>query len=160
MTSITSQTIGKLISNIRSRKLTCVKVAQAFLDTIERNKELLSEIVYFNRESVLEQAAHMDVEADKAQYRGPLHGVPLLLGESVHVKHMQPSACADAAEKETEAPETVRLREAGAIFIAKARNESFAFGAALAARMAPAGLATDTRYTHFTHYIYTKTYSI
>lgn len=110
-----------LADRIRKRELTCVAVATEFLSAIERNKHL-NAVIYCNPDQVLEEAALMDKEADAGEFRGPLHGVPLGVKDNIHIKGVPNTAGCLALKNfvpSEDAPIIKKLREAGALFIAK-----------------------------------------
>ena len=82
-----------LVAKTRSGELTCVQVACRYIENIEANRNL-NAFIHFNRDSVLEQARRLDA----ATNRGRLHGVPLIIKDSIHVRNM-PNTAGSAALK-------------------------------------------------------------
>ena len=136
----------------------------------------LAAVVVAN-EDALETAKQLDAERAAGNLRGPLHGVPILVKDNYATFDMPTSAGnASLAGYQTAADSTAvaRLRDAGAIIIAKANMSEFAWsgehslssvrgrvanpynqlmsasgssggtGAGVAASYAPAGLGTDS----------------
>ncbi|MEY8038197.1 amidase [Saccharopolyspora cebuensis] len=122
------------------------------------------------------RAGELDEERRRGAVRGPLHGVPLVLKDNVDVRGMATtggSAALRGSRPHDDATQVRRLREAGAIVLAKTNMHEFAMdvttvssaggqtrnpydqrrhpggssggtGAGVAAAFAPAGLGTDT----------------
>ncbi|HET8745354.1 MAG TPA: amidase family protein [Ramlibacter sp.] len=115
-------------------ELTAVQLVQAYLARIEacdRRGPALRALLTLNPR-VLEQAAQLDAHWRAQQGRvGPLHGIPVILkdnfdtqdlpttGGSVAMRHSQPRGDAFTVQ---------RLREAGALVLAKANLQEFARG--------------------------------
>lgn len=160
---------------IRAGKLKSVDLVNALADRIERNRELNS-FITFDREAALKAARAADAAAAKKKFRGPLHGVPIVVKDNIHVAGFPNSAGTPALKDfrpKADAPVVARLVKAGAIVLGKTNMHELAFGItsnngefgparnvydrtriaggssggtanAIAARLAPAGLGTDT----------------
>lgn len=130
MSSITSLCVNALAKGIRSRQLKCVQIAQDYIANIESQKNL-NAIIYFNKSQVLDEAHKLDKEADYGLFRGPLHGVPLVIKDNIHLKGIPNTAGSPALKNfvpQKDAPTAEKLRKAGALFIAKANMHELAFG--------------------------------
>ena len=68
--------ITTLSSLIRTGKVTCVELAQLSLDRLAGIDESLTCVVTLMPERALEQAAALDQELARGNWRGPLHGIP------------------------------------------------------------------------------------
>jgi len=160
---------------IRAGKLKSEDLVKALVDQIEKKKDL-NAFISFDREAALKAARAADALAAKKKFKGPLHGVPLVVKDNIHVAGFANSAGTPALKDyrpKSNAPVADKLVKAGAIVIGKASmhelafgitNNNAAFGAAknpydpkripggssggtgnsIAARMAPAGLGSDT----------------
>ena len=69
--------IGTLAGEIRSGRLSPVKVTETLLDRIEKLDGHLRSYVSLTAERALEWAREAEREIARGDYRGPLHGVPL-----------------------------------------------------------------------------------
>lgn len=118
-------TISSIHAALQSRQATCVQVTQAYLNRIEAYDDkgpALNAIITVNPRA-LETAADMDRLDAATVRRRPLHCIPVVLkdnydtadmpttGGSVTLKNLRPAADGFVAK---------RLRDAGAIVIAKA----------------------------------------
>ena len=83
-------------------------------------------------DDALAQAALLDAELAADRWRSPLHGVAVAVKDNIDVAGM-PTRCgsaalADAPPARTDARLIAKLREAGAIIVAKAHLHEFAYG--------------------------------
>jgi indoleacetamide hydrolase len=172
LTELSAAEAAKLI---RAGKLKSEDLVKALCDQIENKKELGAFISY-DREAALKAARAADADAAKGKFKGPLHGVPLVVKDNIHVAGF-PNTAGTLALKDfrpkTHAPIVAKLIGAGAIVLGKNNMHELAFGitnnngafgparnpydrkripggssggtgVAIAARMAAAGLGSDT----------------
>jgi mandelamide amidase len=160
---------------IREGKLKSEHLVRALADRIEKKKDLNAFIAY-DRDAALKAARDADALAARKKFKGPLHGVPLVVKDNIHVAGFANSAGTPALKDfrpKKHAPVADRLVKAGAIVLGKTNMHELAFGittnnaafgparnpydpkriaggssggsgVAIAARMAPAGLGSDT----------------
>ncbi|MFC4291196.1 amidase [Sphingorhabdus arenilitoris] len=78
----------------------------------------------------LDQARAMDAEIKAGKYRGPLHGLPILLKDNIEAKGDLPTTAGSLALKgnitQRDAPMVARLREAGAVILGKTNLSEWA----------------------------------
>ena len=174
-TDPTELSAAEAAKQIRAGKLKSVDLVSALADRIEKNRDL-NAFITFDREAALRAARAADAAAAKKKFRGPLHGVPIVVKDNIHVVGMPNSAGTPALKDfrpKANAPVVERLVKAGAIVLGKTNMHELAFGitsnngefgpvrnvydrtriaggssggtaSAIAARLAPAGLGTDT----------------
>jgi len=123
-------TIADVRSSILSGDVTAEEITQAYLDRVETYSNVLSAIINVNPNSI-DRAKELDEEFEKSGLVGPLHGVPTILkdnydtddipttGGSLSLKGVVPPGDAFLVE---------RLRDAGAVILAKANMHEFAAG--------------------------------
>jgi mandelamide amidase len=162
---------------IRDGRISSVELTQALLKRIRAHPEL-NALITVDAKSVLEAARRADRPRHRCEPRelGPLHGVPLVLKDNIHVAGLPNTAGTPALRgfvPEDNAPVTQALLDAGAIVLGKTNMHELAFGitsnnaafggvrtpydvskfaggssggtgSAVAARLAPGGLGTDT----------------
>lgn len=166
---------AEAVAAIRAGKLTSFALVEALAERIEKGKAL-NAVLGFDRDIALVQAQEYDALAKQGRPLGPLHGLPILVKDNVHVAGF-PNAAGTPALKDfhpkRHAPVTQKLVDAGAFVIGKANMHELAFGitsnnayfgavgcaydaarfaggssggsgTAVAARMAPVALGTDT----------------
>ena len=66
-------------------ELTSVELCQFYLERIEtydRQGPVLNSVIELNPDG-LEQAEQFDLERSKKRYRGPLHGIPILIKDNI-----------------------------------------------------------------------------
>lgn len=113
---------------VRSRKVKSAQLVRAFLDRIEKVNPELNAVVCSTAELAMKYAARFDAEQESGSLRGPLHGVPMTIKDSL-----------DTAEATTtwgtlgrkdfrpgrDATCVARLRQAGAILMGKTNTPEF-----------------------------------
>src|SRR6185436_10024816 len=124
-------TIARASELIRSRKLSPVELAQAYLKRIADLDPQLRAYITVTADLALAQAREAEQEIANGRYRGPLHGIPFGLKDIYSTRGILTSAhskvCADNIPAE-DATTTSRLREAGAVLLGKLATHEFAHG--------------------------------
>ncbi len=106
----------------RSGALSPVEVTQAVLARMERCEPQLCATWGDHTEAALAQARASELRWASGQALGPLDGVPVTLKENIATQGVpQPLGCAASllAPAKEDAPPAARLREAGAVFVAR-----------------------------------------
>lgn len=130
MSKIEMLSLVSILKGIKSRRLTCVQVVEAFVRNIEAHSNL-NAIIYFNKRQALEEALKLDRELNAGQTRGRLHGAPLMAKDNIHVKSVPNTAGCPALRDfvPKEDADVVRtLRNEGALFLAKTNLHELCFG--------------------------------
>jgi amidase len=116
---------------LEARKVTCVQVVRHYLDRIDAYDDrgpALNAIITVNPRA-LETAADMDRLDRSARARRPLHCIPVVLKDNFHTADM-PTTGGSVAFKAMQTREdgfaVKRLRDAGAIIVAKANLHELA----------------------------------
>ena len=165
---------------IRAGRVSSVELTQAYLTRAHAHGDL-NAFVTLDREGALTAARRADAELAAGRVRGPLHGVPLVVKDNIHVAGLPNTAGTPALRRfvpTTSAPVAQKLIDAGAVVLGKTNMHELAFGisgyneafftaqpigtrnpydrsriaggsssgtgAAIAARLAPGGLGSDT----------------
>ena len=155
---------------IRSGRLSPVDYAQALLSRIDATENRIQAWVTIDRKAVLAEARRCEDEARNKNFRGPLHGVPVGIKDIFYTKGLRTTMGSvvfkDFVPNEDAAAVT-KLKQAGAIILGKTVTTQFAnldpgptrnpwnlehtpggsssgSAAAVAARMCPAALGTQT----------------
>ncbi|HEY3190197.1 MAG TPA: amidase, partial [Solirubrobacteraceae bacterium] len=155
---------------IRDGKISPVDLVDACLDRIHALDGRLLAWAYVDDDGARATASALAAEATDGRIRGPLHGVPVAIKDIIHVAGMPTTAGARAwahTRPTGDAPVVSRLRAAGAVILGKTHTTEFAYrdpapthnpwnlghtpggssagsGAAVAARMVPLALGTQT----------------
>ncbi|KAF9238056.1 amidase signature domain-containing protein [Melanogaster broomeanus] len=126
--------IAELQQGLERGHFTSVDLVKAYLARIEEvnlKGAALRAVIETNPQA-LSQAAALDVEREVKGSRSPLHGIPLMLKDNIatlHEEGMNTTAGSYAllgSEVSDDAPVAAKLREAGAIFIAKTNMSEWA----------------------------------
>lgn len=117
-------TIADIHAAYAAGTLTCRALVEAYLErieTIDRNGPAINSIIAVNPKA-LEQADALDAAYAEGGPVGPLHGIPLAMKDQGDVAEMPTtmgSVLFEGHMPERDSFVTAKLREAGAIFIAK-----------------------------------------
>jgi mandelamide amidase len=172
---LTELSATEAAARIRAGTLKSEDLVRALVDVIERKHDL-NAFITFDRDRALAAAHRADALAARKSFAGPLHGVPIVVKDNIHVAGLPNSAGTPALKSfvpTRNAPVAEKLIRAGAIVLGKTNMHELAFGitsnnaafgpvrnaydptriaggssggtgSAIAARMAPAGLGSDT----------------
>lgn len=116
---------------IRTKRITSLELTRLYLDRLKTYGPKLLCVVNLTEELAMEQAAKADKEFAQGKYRGPLHGIPYGLKDLFAVKGTKTTWGAEPFRDQTiDVDSTVylRLREAGAVLVAKLSMGALAMG--------------------------------
>ena len=118
---------------IKTGRLTSEELVELYLDRIEQydnNGPKLNSIISINKNAI-KIARELDEERKKQGPRGLLHGIPIILKDNFDTIDM-PTTGGSLALKDSipsdDAYQVQKLKDAGAIILAKANLHEFAFG--------------------------------
>ena len=132
MTAIAHLSLTEAASHVRSGRLSATDLVEACLRQIELWEPHIAALPFVMAERALAEAAARDDEAAAGRWRGPLHGVPIVVKDLIDVAGAPTEAGSRqlAGNVATEDAAVIgRLRAAGAIILAKANTHEFAYGA-------------------------------
>lgn len=124
-------TISKVHEAIRSGRLTCRALVQIYLNRIEAYDQStgLNSLIRINP-AALTQAEELDMEFKRTGKLRPLHGIPVIVKDNYDT-HDLPTTAGSLTLKNSIPPDDAfqvkRLREAGAIVLAKSNMAEWAF---------------------------------
>jgi Asp-tRNA(Asn)/Glu-tRNA(Gln) amidotransferase A subunit family amidase len=122
--------LRELGMSLRSRELSATEHVQDVLDRLAA--DTCNAVVALDADRALAAAAELDVELARGRWRGPLHGVAVGVKDLIDVAGLPTRAgsnvLADAPPATVDAPVVARLREAGAVVVAKLHTHEFAYG--------------------------------
>src|SRR6266436_3112721 len=163
-------TLSEAARQIRRKELSPVELLESCLGMIDRLDPTIEAWVTLDREGASRQASALAHQARDGDFRGVLHGMPIGLKDIFYTAGMKTtaghSAMADFVP-EYDSAVAERLRQAGAIILGKTATTEFALmapaptrnpwnlahtpggsssgsGAAVAARMCPAAIGSQT----------------
>ena len=119
--SVVEATIPEMQAALRDRRITSRDLVTQYLIRIATYEDRLNAIITVNPRA-LEEADALDRERAAGKIRGPLHGIPVALKDNIHTTNMPTTGGALAFEglvPPYEATLTKKLRDAGAIILAK-----------------------------------------
>jgi amidase len=172
-------TISDVHAAYKSGAITATRLVQAYLERIQAYDQAgpkLNVVIFLNPKALQEAAALDERLRTTGKFVGPLHGIPVLLKDNVNTRDMPTtggSLSLAGYTPTTDATITQKLRNAGAIILAKVNLHEFAIwgetvssirgqtlnpydltrtpggssggtGAGVAANFAIAGIGTDT----------------
>jgi Asp-tRNA(Asn)/Glu-tRNA(Gln) amidotransferase A subunit family amidase len=116
---------------IKSKKISVLELTQFFIDRIKQYGDSLQCVISITESIALEQAKAADAELASGKYRGPLHGIPYGLKDLFAVNGTKTTWGAAPYKDQVIAEDAYvynRLKEAGAILVAKFTLGSLAMG--------------------------------
>ena len=116
---------------IKSKKISALELTQFFIDRIKQYGDSLQCVISITESIALEQAKAADAELASGKYRGPLHGIPYGLKDLFAVNGTKTTWGAAPYKDQVIAEDAYvynRLKEAGAILVAKFTLGSLAMG--------------------------------
>lgn len=129
---IEEATIRQLHAEMRAGRLTCRALVQHYLDRIEaydKKGPALNSIVMVNAKA-LERAAELDAQYARSGFAGPLHCVPMIVKDNMETVDLPTTAGSMSLAGWTsskDAFQVKRVRDAGAVVLAKSNMAEFAF---------------------------------
>ncbi len=115
---------------LRSRELSAREHVSEALDRLAADTH--NAVIALDAERALAAAGSLDAELARGEWRGPLHGVAVGVKDLFDVAGLPTRAgsavLADAAPATVDGPVVARLREAGAVIVAKLHTHEFAYG--------------------------------
>jgi len=129
--TIEETTIAGIHNAIKSGQMTCRQLVEIYLKRIETYDQStgLNSIVVINP-GALERADELDAEFEQTRKLRPLHGIPVIVKDNYETKDMQTTGGSLALKgfiPPDDAFQVRRLREAGAIILAKSNMAEWAF---------------------------------
>ena len=124
-------TIAQASRMIREREISCTELTQACLARAEAYNPIVNAFITIMYEEALAQARQLDAEASAGNFRGPLHGIPVGLKDNIDTAGTRTTGGSLVFEEnvpEEDAFVVKRLKESGAVIMAKAGLQEFAMG--------------------------------
>jgi Asp-tRNA(Asn)/Glu-tRNA(Gln) amidotransferase A subunit family amidase len=123
--------VTSLAARLRTRQISSVELTTMYLERLKRHDATLFCVVTFTEELARAQAEQADQEIRAGTYRGPLHGIPYGIKDLFSAKGILTTWGAKPYANQVfdyDATAVVRLREAGAVLIAKLSTGELAVG--------------------------------
>ena len=123
-------TIEEFGRRLRAREITSEQVTEDCLRRIEADNPRLNAFITVMADSALAQARQAEIEIRSGNWRGPLHGIPVLVKDNIDTADRMTTTAGSLALEGSIPPEdsTVakRLRDSGAIILGKANLSEWA----------------------------------
>jgi amidase len=113
---------AELARAIQAKEVSSVEVVTAYLERIDAVNPKLNAIVQLTAETALEQARESDTAIARGEIRGPLHGVPITIKDSLDTAGVITTGGTKGRSSyvpKQDATVVTRLRSAGAILLGK-----------------------------------------
>jgi Asp-tRNA(Asn)/Glu-tRNA(Gln) amidotransferase A subunit family amidase len=114
------QTLRQMARSIRQREIAITQLVKAHLARIEQLNPQLNAFIELRAEAALAEARTLDAEAQRGDFRGPLHGIPISIKSSIAVAGLK-FECGSPTRRgivaDRDAVLVQRLKRAGAIVL-------------------------------------------
>lgn len=123
--------IEELAALIKSKKISSVELTKFFIERIKKYGDSLQCVISITEDLALEQAREADADITSGKYKGLLHGIPFGLKDLFSVKGTKTTWGAAPYKNQViqeDAYVYSRLREAGAVLVAKFTLGALAMG--------------------------------
>jgi amidase len=144
-------TIAELQKGYKEGKFTVSEVVKTYLDRIneiDRNGPQLNSIIEINPDA-MQIAAELDRELATGKTRGAIHGVPVILKDNIDTHDKMPTTAGATALRnsfpKSDSYVAKKLREAGAIIIAKSNLSEWANFRAVMSSSGWSGIGGQTK---------------
>ena len=120
-----------LAALIRTRQVTSVELTQMYLDRVARYDSVLNCVVTLTEARAMAEATAADADLRAGRVRGPLHGVPYGVKDIIAARGAPTTWGAPPLSRQSfddDATVVARLRDGGAVLLAKLATGEMAFG--------------------------------
>ncbi len=124
-------TLIEAAEQIRDRRLSPLELTRECLARIERLNPVLNAFITVTAETALEDARQAEAEIAAANWRGPLHGIPVALKDLFDTAGVRTTAASNQYRDRIPAVDAEvvrRLKQSGAVIVGKLNMHEFAFG--------------------------------
>ncbi len=124
-------TVPQLAELIRTRKVSSVELTKMYLSRLKKYAPKLLCVVTLTEDLAMKQAQDADNDLKRGKYRGPLHGIPWGAKDLLATKGIKTTWGAEPYRDQVinyDATVVERLREAGAVLVAKLSMGALAQG--------------------------------
>ncbi|HEY5758925.1 MAG TPA: amidase [Steroidobacter sp.] len=131
-TDLAELSLSQASQAVRARTVRSRDLTMACLSRIDSQGSKLNALITVMRDEALAQSAVLDAEARANKFRSPLHGIPIVLKDAIDTAGTRTTAgsalYAQRVPKE-DAHVVRRLRQAGAVILAKSNLSEFSLSA-------------------------------
>lgn len=119
-----------IAEKIKSKEVSCEEVVRVYVGHIKKTNPFINAMVETRFDEALEESKHLDEQIKKNQWKGPLHGVPIIVKEAFHVANMKTTGGLVHRQdliSRIDADVVTRLKNAGAIILGKTNTPALSF---------------------------------
>nr|WP_242693133.1 amidase [Sabulibacter ruber] len=123
--------VRELAELLRTKKITSVELTQFYLERLKKYNSKLLCVTSFTEELAMQQARQADAEIKAGKYKGLLHGIPYGVKDLLSTKGYKTTWGSVTYKDQVideDATVVVKLREAGAVLVAKLTLGELAMG--------------------------------
>ncbi len=123
--------ITDLVDLIARRQVSPLEMAHASLARYDATEPDVNAFISLDRNLVIADAARLENEARRGEFRGPLHGVPIAIKDNIATRGEPMTAGSrvyGTRKPDRDATAVARLRAAGALIFGKTNLPEFAYG--------------------------------
>ncbi len=125
--------LNELIKKITKREISSQTIVSDSLSKIKKLQDKLNAFVIWDEDKTISQAGKYDNLAERNEFVGPLHGVPIALKDNYWTIDYPTTGCSKILQDNPfvgkDSTVASRLRQAGAIIIGKTNMHEWAYGA-------------------------------
>jgi Asp-tRNA(Asn)/Glu-tRNA(Gln) amidotransferase A subunit family amidase len=129
--AVAFESVRELGARLRAKQFTSTELTRMYLERLRRADPTLLCVVTLTEERALAEAAAADAEIRAGRWRGPLHGIPYGIKDLFATKGIRTTWGAAPYKDvvpDMDATAVVRMREAGAVLVAKLTTGELAVG--------------------------------
>jgi len=129
--ALTEKSLTEISAMIRAKSVTPTQLVNALLARIEIYNPKVNAVVTVMAKEALAQAAVLDAEQKAGKFRGPLHGIPIVLKDNIDTAGTRTTAASPMFKDRIPTEDAVivtKMKQAGAIILGKANLHEFAIG--------------------------------
>lgn len=120
--AVATWTATRQAAALRAGEITSRDLLELYLDRIERLNPPVNSVIRLAVDAARADADRADDEANRGEWRGPLHGLPITIKDAIEVRGITSTGGARELTEHVppqDAPSVARLRDAGAVIFGK-----------------------------------------
>ena len=129
--ALNAQTLGEAAAALKAKDISPVELTQACLDRANAIQNKVNPFVVIIADRAMDAARRAESEIMAGDYRGPMHGIPVVVKDLCDIAGLPTTASSDVRFDHGASENAAcvdRLNEAGAVIMAKTHTHEFAYG--------------------------------
>ncbi len=126
-----ARTLGEAAAALKAKDISPVELTQACLDRANAIQNKVNPFVVIIADRAMDAARRAESEIMAGDYRGPMHGIPVVVKDLCDIAGLPTTASSDVRFDHGASENAAcvdRLNDAGAVIIAKTHTHEFAYG--------------------------------